>query len=136
MPDISVNPDTLSAPLTSTVRVHGKRVSIMPKKLALVLVALLFTAVQGLFIYALEHGAKEQYLAVWSSFEVPVPAYTHFVFRTASWWWAGPAICLALLTVSLYRRSRGIALAACFASFALAAALLWSAYAPNLLVRV
>ena len=89
---------------SSSISPEGK--PFMLKKIALALLVLLLILVQGLFIYVLEHGAKEQYLSIWSSFGVSVPAYTHFVFRTAAWWWA------------------------------LVVALLWSAYAPSLLVRI
>lgn len=108
----------------------------MLKKIALALLVLLLILVQGLFIYALEHGAKEQYLSIWSSFGVSVPAYTHFVFRTAAWWWAGSVAGIALLAIALYRNSRPAAVGACLLSAALVVALLWSAYAPSLLVRI
>ena len=108
----------------------------MLKKILLVLTVVLLVAMQALFIYALQHGASEQYMSIWSGFGVSVPEYTKFVFRTAAWWWVGPVSCLSLLAISLYRRSRMVGVAACVLSAALVFALYWSAYAPQLLVRV
>lgn len=108
----------------------------MIKKSLLVLLVFALVAMQSLFIYALGHGAAEQYMSVWSSFGVAVPEYTRFIFRTANWWWAGPVLCLVLLVGALYRRSRTMAAATCILSVVLVVALYWSAYAPSLIVRL
>lgn len=108
----------------------------MVKKLLLSVVVGLLAVAQGLFVYALEHGAKEQFTSIWSSFGVPVSPYTRFVFRTSAWWWAAPAVSLGALGIAFYLRSRLAAAIAFALSLALVVALYWSAYAPNMLVNL
>ncbi len=107
----------------------------MLTKFAISLVVVLLSAVQAVFIYALEHGAAEQYLSFWKSFGLVVPEYTKFVYRTAAWWTVGPVTCLLLLAIFLYRKSQIVCLATCALSGILSFALYWSTYAPHMLVR-
>lgn len=108
----------------------------MLKKSLLTVVVLALVAMQSAFIYALQHGAAEQFLHAWKAFGVSVPEYTHFVFRTAKWWWAAPFSCIALLTIAVVVESRAVAVVTCVFSLVAVIALYWSAYSPALLIRL
>ena len=106
----------------------------MLKKIVFAIFCFGFVVLQCVFIYALSHGGREQFLDFWRDFGVTVPPYTHFVFKTLDYWWMLPLACAAAAGICLASWRRSYVVAACLLSFASTLALLWSTFAPALLI--
>jgi hypothetical protein len=108
----------------------------MLKILFLVVPVIAMVIAQSLFIYGLGNGGSEQYLEHWHSFNISQTDYSKFVFSTIKIWWALPIACVIVLALSLYYSLKKLAFLAFVFTFLGTVALYWSAYAPELMIKI
>lgn len=108
----------------------------MFKMVLLALPAIAMVAAQCIFIYGVGNGGAEQFIETWHSFSINQTDYSKFVFSTISIWWALPVICILGLVWSLYKSLTKLTALTLLFSLVSTIALYWSAYAPELLVKL
>ncbi len=108
----------------------------MVKMVLLAIPVIVMVAAQGIFIYGLGNGGAEQFIETWHSFNINQTDYSKFVFSTISLWWVLPVICILGLLWSLYKSLAKLTALTLLFSLASTFALYWSAYAPELLVKL
>jgi hypothetical protein len=108
----------------------------MIKMVLLAVPVIVMTAAQGIFIYSVGNGGAEQFIETWHSFSINQTAYSKFIFSTINIWWALPVVCILGLVWSLYKSLLKLSAVMILFSLASTTALYWSAYAPELLVKL
>jgi hypothetical protein len=108
----------------------------MLKKILMTIGILILVLVQAYFIYAVQHGGAAAFANVWSSFNVSQTEYSKLVFGSIKWWWVLPALCSLLLVWALVRPKFIHSLATVIVSVTGVVALYWSAYGPDLFIKL
>ncbi|MFT7185016.1 MAG: hypothetical protein ACI84K_000388 [Pseudohongiellaceae bacterium] len=108
----------------------------MFKILFLVVPVIAMIVAQSLFIYGIDSGGSKQHLELWNSFNINQTDYSKFVFSTIKVWWALPVACVIGLVLSLYYSLKKLAFLAFVFSLVGTVALYWSAYAPELMIKI
>lgn len=91
---------------------------------------------QCVFIYSIGSGGADYFLNVWHSFNIQQTDYSKFIFSTIKVWWALPIACTIGLALSLYYSVKKLAFLAFMFTFLGTLALYWSAYAPQLIIKI
>jgi len=110
--------------------------AIVIKKVLFICIVLFLVAHQILFLYGLQNGAADQFIKVWKSFGIIQTDYSIFLFKNFIWFWALPVVCLGAMTLSLLHSKKWLSICVILLTLVFDVALYWSAYAPELLVKL
>ena len=108
----------------------------MTKKIVLAVTVAVLLASQCLLLYALQHGASQEFERAWQTFGTARTTYSATVFQNVQWWWSVPIISCLATSYALWRGSRWAAVLGLVLGLLGVTGLLWAIYAPALMIQV